>query len=195
MFNEINCLENLKHIVSEFADEENLKNLSVDELRSSYTEIADNMYCISISSRHKYKNMLWNIDNLRPEIRSRFQKELFSTWHAIYIKSAKAHLLEDLPETEKQESTPLSEAEKSPEVDVQEQTYVMTDQQSGYRDTPESATSSEDADVDHDMKPKETPSPIRVSMSSANKYENDWFDKLLDFFAAIVGGASRIFGH
>ena len=79
MFNEMNSLENLKHIVSEYAGEESLKNLSVDDLRSSYSEIAENMYCISVSSRHKYKNMLWNIDNLRPEIRSRFQTDPFST--------------------------------------------------------------------------------------------------------------------
>jgi hypothetical protein len=35
MFNEMNCLENLKHIVSEHADDEDMKNLSLDELRSS----------------------------------------------------------------------------------------------------------------------------------------------------------------
>ncbi|MDH3723692.1 MAG: hypothetical protein OER74_19505, partial [Desulfobacteraceae bacterium] len=88
MFNENNCLENLKHIVSEYSDDENIKNLSVDELRSSYTKIADDVYSISVSNRLKYKNMLWNIDNLKPEIRSRFQAELFNTWHSIYIKSA-----------------------------------------------------------------------------------------------------------
>ena len=118
MFNEMNCLENLKHIVSEYAGEKSLKNLSVDDLRSSYSEIAENMYCISVSSRHKYKNMLWNIDNLRHEIRSRFQTDLFSTWHSIYIKSAKAHPVEDPPKTEKYESIPCSEPDKSPEVDT-----------------------------------------------------------------------------
>ena len=87
MFNEDNCLENLKHIVSEYADDENIKNLSLDELRSSYTKIADNIYPISVSNRLKYKNMLWNIDNLKPEIRSRFQAQLFNTWHSVYIKS------------------------------------------------------------------------------------------------------------
>jgi len=103
MFNENNCLENLKHIVSEYADDENIKNLSLDELRSSYTKIADNIYPISVSNRLKYKNMLWNIDNLKPEIRSRFQTELFNTWHSVYIKSIKTDQIEDLSEIKKSE--------------------------------------------------------------------------------------------
>jgi hypothetical protein len=41
IFNEMNFLENLKHIVSEHADDETMKNLSLDELRSSYMELAD----------------------------------------------------------------------------------------------------------------------------------------------------------
>ncbi len=56
MFNEKNCMENLKHIVSEYTDDENIKHLSLDELRSSYTKIADNLYSISVSNRLKYKN-------------------------------------------------------------------------------------------------------------------------------------------
>lgn len=191
MFNEKDCLENLKHIVSEYADDENIKNMSLDELRSSYTKIADNVYSTSVSNRLKYKNMLWNIDNLKPEIRSKFQTELFNTWHSIYIKSAKADPTEDSREIEKQESTPVVEAEKSPEVDAKEQTSVITEQHPFESETPKRAASSEETDLSREIKPVKKESPI----TSAHKFENDWFDKLLDFFAAIVGGVARIVGY
>ena len=171
MFNEDNCLENLKHIVSEYADDENIKNLSLEELRSSYTKIADNIYPISVSNRLKYKNRLWNIDNLKPEIRSRFQAQLFNTWHSIYIKTATPGPAEDRPEIKKQESTFVVESEKE-----------------------KSVSSSEDVHLCREMKPVEKQTPITALKVSANKYENDWFDKLLDFFAAIVGGVTGIVG-
>lgn len=191
MFNENNCLENLKHIVSEYSDDENIKNLSVDELRSSYTKIADDVYSISVSNRLKYKNMLWNIDNLKPEIRSRFQAELFNTWHLIYIKSAKADPTEDRSEIKKQESTPVLEAGKSPEIDAKEQTSVITEQQPIESKKQKRVASSEDTDISLKKGPAIEQSPI----TSAHKFENDWFDKLLDFFAAIVGSVSGLFGR
>ena len=189
MFNENNCLENLKHIVSEYADDENIKNLSLDELRSIYTELADNIYSISVSNRVKYKNMLWNIDNLKPEIRSKFQTDLFNTWHSIYIKSANADPTEDRPEIKKQESTSVVEAEKSPEVDAKEQTSVITEQQAIESEKQKRVASSEDTDISLKKGPAIEQSPI----TSAHKFENEWFDKLLDFFAAIVGGVSGMF--
>ena len=128
MFNEKGCLENLKHIVSEYADDENIKNLSLDELRSSYTTIADHMYCISVSNHLKYKNMLWNIDNLKPEIRSRFQTQLFNTWHSVYIKSIKTDAIEDHPEMIKQASRFVVDAGKSSGVDAKKQTSVIAEQ-------------------------------------------------------------------
>lgn len=191
MFNEKGCLENMKHIVSEYADDENIKNLSLDELRSSYTKIADNIYCISVSNRLKYKNMLWNIDNLKPEIRSKFQTELFNTWHSIYIKSAKADSTEDRPEIKKQESIHLMEAEKSPEVDAKEQTSVITERQPIDSEKQKRVASIEDTD----LRLKKGPAIERSPITSAHKYENDWFDKLLDFFASIVGYVSGIVGH
>ena len=191
MFNENNCLENLKHIVSEYSDDENIKNLSVDELRSSYTKIADDVYSISVSNRLKYKNMLWNIDNLKPEIRSRFQAELFNTWHLIYIKSAKADPTEDRSEIKKQESTPVLEAGKSPEIDAKEQTSVIAEQQPIESKKQKRVASSEDTDISLKKGPAIEQSPI----TSAHKFENDWFDKLLDFFAAIVGSVSGLFGR
>ena len=194
MFNEMGCLENLRHIVSEYADDENIKNLSLDELRLSYTKIADNMYSISVSNRLKYKNMLWNIDNLKPEIRSNFQTELFNTWHSIYKKSAKADLTEDRPEIKQQESAPVLEYEKSPEVVEKEQTSVIAAQQSSDNEKQKRAGSGEDTDLIREIKLTEKKSPMASPVASVYKFENDWFDKLLDFFAAIVGSVSRIVG-
>jgi len=195
MFNEYNCLENLKHIVSEYADDENIKNLSLDELRSSYTKIADNIYPISISNRLKYKNMLWNIDNLKPEIRSKFQIQLFKTWHSVYIKSIKTDPTENRPEIKKQESIFVVEAEKSPKVGAKKQASVITEQQPVESEIKISVSSSEDADPSREMKQLEKQTPITVPRVSVNKYENDWFDKLLDFFAVIVGSVAGIVGY
>lgn len=189
MFNEKVCLENLKHIVSEYSDDEDIKNLSLDELRSSYTKIADTVYSISVFNRLKYKNMLWNIDDLKPEIRSKFQTELFNTWHSIYIKSPKVDPTEDSREIEKPESTLVVEAVKSPEVDVKKQTSVITEQHPIESEKQKRGASSEDADPNRKIKPVEKESPI----ISAHKFENDWFDKFLDFFAAIVGSVSGMF--
>lgn len=187
MFNENNCLENLKHIVSEYADDENIKNLSLDELRSSYTKIADNIYPISVSNRLKYKNMLWNIDNLKAEIRLRFQAQLFNTWHSVYKKSIKVNPTENRPEVNK--------PEKSPKVDAKKQTSVITEQHPIESKKLKRVSSSEDTVLCREMKSVEKQSPITVPRALTNKYENDWFDKLLDFFAAIVGGVAAIVGH
>jgi len=195
MFNENNCLENLKHIVSEYADDENIKNLSLDELRSSYTKIADNIYPISVSNRLKYKNMLWNIDNLKPEIRSRFQAQLFNTWHSVYIKSIINDPTENRPEIKKQESTFVAEGEKSSKINAKQHASVITEQQPIESEKQKSVSSNEDADPSRGMNPVEKQTPITVPKVSANKYENDWFDKLLDFFAAIVGSVAGVAGH
>ena len=76
MFDEKICLENLQRIVSETAIDENIKTLSTDALRPTYEEIGDNIFQISVFNRHKFKNMLWNLDNLKPEIRSIFKKNV-----------------------------------------------------------------------------------------------------------------------
>ncbi|HSQ83785.1 MAG TPA: hypothetical protein VLM43_03575 [Desulfobacterales bacterium] len=188
MFNEKNCLENLKHIVSEYADDENLKNLSLDELRSSYTEIADNIFSISVSNCLKYKNMLWNIEYLKPGIRSKFQTELFNVWHSIYVKSEKTGPAEGLPEIIQQESAFVEEVEKSLKIDAPKQTSIE-------REKLKSDTLSEDTDFSSEIKPVKKQSPTTAQNASIKKYENDWFDKILDFFAAIVGSVSGIVGH
>lgn len=183
MFNEKNCLENLTHIVSEYADDENIKNLSLDELRSSYSKIADNIYSISVSNRLKYKSMLWNIDNLKPEIRSKFQTELFNIWHSIYIKSAQADPTEDRAQIKKPGSTPAVKAEEIPEVDETKQQPIESEKKR--------AASSEDADISL----KEGPAIEQSPITSAHKFENDWFDKFLDFIAAIIGGLAGMVGR
>jgi hypothetical protein len=195
MFNENNCLENLKHIVSEYADDENIKNLSLDELRSSYTKIADNIYPISVSNRLKYKNMLWNIDDLKPEIRSRFQAQLFNTWHSVYIKSIINDPTENRPVIKNQESTVLVEGKNSSKINAKQHASVITEQQPIESEKQKSVSSNEDADPSRGMNPVEKQTPITVPKVSANKYENDWFDKLLDFFAAIVGSVAGVAGH
>ncbi|MDH3575561.1 MAG: hypothetical protein OEM90_18360, partial [Desulfobacteraceae bacterium] len=109
----------------------------------------------------------------------------------IYIKSAKADPTEDRSEIKKQESTPVLEAKKSPEVDAKEKTSVITEQQPIESKKQKRVASSEDTDISLKKGPAIEQSPI----TSAHKFENDWFDKLLDFFAAIVGSVSGLFGR
>ncbi len=191
MFNETVCLENLKHIVSEIADDQHIKNLSLDELRSTYTKITENIYRISVFNCHTYKNMLWNFNNLRPEIRSKFQKELFNTWYPVYLKSTKTDMPADHPEGKKQESTIHSEAEDRPEIDALKQTPVIAAEQPIESEKQKIVASSEDTDISLKKGPAIAQSPI----TSAHKFENDWFDKLLDFFAAITGYLSGVIGR
>jgi len=195
MFNEKGCMENLKHIVSEYADDENIKNLSLDELRSSYTKIADNIYPLSVSNHLKYKNMLWNIDNLKPEIRSKFQAQLFNTWHSVYIKSIKTDSEKDYSEIKKQESTFVVETQKSLKVDANKQTPVIRELQSIESDKQKRAVSNEDADPSREIKPAKKQSQTTASKASTHQFENDWFDKFLDFVAAIIGGVSGMIGR
>jgi hypothetical protein len=195
MYSEKDCLENLKQIVSEYADDENIKNLSLDELRSSYSELADNIYCISLSNCLKYKNMIWNIDNLKTDIRSKFQTELFNTWHSIYMKSTKTDPTEDPPETKEKDSTSVMEVEKSLKAVAQEQISVITKQQPFDSKKQKSIRASEAKDLNREMKPLENQTPTIIPKPSVQKFEDDWFDKLLEFFAAIIGGMSGIVGH
>lgn len=195
MFSEKGCLENLKYIVSEYADDENIKNLSLDELRSTYTELSDNLFHISVSNRLKYKNMLWNIDNLKPDIRSKFQTELFNTWHTIYIKSVKADPAKDRPEIKKHKSTSVVEAEKSPVTDAQGQTSVIAEKQAIDSERQKEVASSEDTDLSRETGPTGKQPSKTLPKVSVQKFENDWFDKILDFFAAIVNGVLGIFGR
>jgi hypothetical protein len=135
------------------------------------------------------------LENLKPEIRSKFQTELFNAWHSIYIKPAKDDPTEDRPEIKKQESTPLMEAEKSPEVDAKEQTSAITEEQPIKSEKEKKVASSEDTDLRLKKEPAKEQSPLAVPKTSVHQFENDWFDKLLDFFAAIVGYVSGIVGH
>ena len=79
---------------------------------------------------------------------------------------------------------------KIPEVDAKERTSVITEQQPIEGEKQKRVASSLDTDLNHEMKPVEKQSPITAPKASVYKYENDWFDKILDFFATIVGGVA-----
>lgn len=192
MFDERVCVENLKYIVSESSDDQHIKNLSLDELRPTYTEITDKLYRISVFNCHTYKNMLWNFDNLRPEIRSNFQKALFNAWHPVYLKSMKTQRPSDHREGKKQELSTSMGKEKPREVDIQEQTSVMVSEHAFEYEKEKTIVSDKGADSIREQEPVQKKAPITAPKASAHKFEDDWFDKLLDFFAAIIGYVSGI---
>ncbi len=195
MFDEQRCLENLKQIISEYAVEEDLKNLSQEEFRSSYTQLADNLYHISVSNRLKYKNMLWNIDQLKPEIRTKFQAELFNTWHSIYKTSLKSDPIKNFPESENQDPIPLISGGERPEIGEQKDLPDPSIQERFDSEKQKIAASNGNTDLSQEKKPQKKQSRLTASKASGHQFENDWFDKLLDFFAAIVGCLSGMTGR
>ena len=195
MFDEERCLENLKRIVSEYTDDENLKNLSPEELRPSYTQISENLFRISVSNRLKYKNLMWNMDQLKPDVRSKFQKQLFNTWYSIYKNSMERPQIQDLPKPEKKTSPPLTTVGIRPEIDSEKVPSELAEQKH-HKSENQTATASGKQPV---LIPQKTAAekqpPIPATMVSARHNENDWFDRLIDFFAAIVGCVSGIMGR
>ena len=180
MFDEKICLENLQRIVFETAIDENIKKLSTDALRSTYEEIGDNILQISVFNSHKFKNMLWNLDNLKPGIRSIFQKKCFDAWHSVYLKSVGSNLSEESDQDIKK-------------IEIEADTPGPKDPLE--RDIQAPITVTEDVADDHKQRPVEKPSHPADSKPSAYVERRDWFDKLLDFAAAVVYAFTGIFGR
>ncbi len=195
MFDEERCLEILKRIVSKHTDNENLKNLSPEELRPSYTQISDKLFHISVSNRLKYKNLMWNMDQLKPDVRSKFQEQLFNIWHSIYTNSMESQQIQDLPKSDKKTSPPLTAVEIRFEIDAQKETSELAEHKHHESENQTANASREEPALIPQKTAAEKQSPIPASMISARQNENDWFDRLIDFFAAIVGCVSGIMGR
>ena len=178
MIDEHVCLKNLQRILSEYSDDQNIKNLSINELQPMYQEIADNIFRISISNVHKFKNMLWNFDNLKSEIRSKFQKEFFDNWYVAYENSIKIEPPEDRPETEKQDLIVRTEDEVSTKIATQDITPP-----------------TEHSDKRQRQKPVQSGPDLTGSILSGHIYKRDWFDKLLDVAASVMGCLSGMLGR
>ena len=182
MFDEKICIENLRQIVSETAHDQNIKKLSTDALQPTYKEIGDNIFQLSAFNRHKFKNMLWNLDNLKPEIRSDFQKKCFDAWHSVYLKSVGRDLSEESTEDRIKVEIEASTDKPDPADPIE-------------RETPAPMTITEDAADGQKQKLVEKPSHPTDPKPSAYLEKRDWFDKLLDFAAAIVYAFEGIFGR
>ena len=182
MFDEKICLENLQRIVSETADDRNIKKISSDALRSTYEEISGNIFQLSVFNCHRFKNMLWNLDNLKPEIRSNFKIKCFDAWHAVYLKLGAHDLAQENTEDRKEIEIEAA-AYKSDPVDPMEREIQG----------PMSVT-ERTADAQK-QKPFELKSYPTDHKPSAYVETRDWFDKLLDVAVAIVYSFAGIFGR
>ena len=181
MFDEKICLENLQRIVFETAIDETIKNLSTDGLRPSYEEIRDNIFQLSVFNRHKFRNMLWHLDNLKPGIRLIFQKKCFDAWHSVYLKSVGSDLSEKPAQDIKK--IEIEAADTPGPKDPLE------------RDIHAPMTVTEDIADGHKQKPEKKPSHPADPKPSVYVERRDWFDKLLDFAAAVVYAFTGIFGR
>jgi hypothetical protein len=164
------CLQNVQRILSEYSDDQNIKNLSIHELQPMYQEMADHIFRISMSNTHTFKNMLWNLDNLKPDVRSTFQKEFFDKWYSIYEHTIKIDPSEDRPETEKQDLIVITEDIVSTETPMQ--------------DFPPAPKHS---DQTQGQKPLQNGPDATGSILTGQIYKRDWFDKFLDFAASVMG--------
>ena len=178
MIDEHVCLKNLHRILSEYSDDQNIKNLSINELQPIYQEIADNIFRISISNVHKFKNMLWNLDNLKSDIRLKFQKKIFDKCHLPDVKSIKIELPEDRPETEPQDLIDRSEKESATETEIQ------------YPTPP-----TEPSDKRQGQEPVQSGHDLTSPILTGHIYKKDWFDKLLDVAASVMGCLSGMLGR
>jgi hypothetical protein len=170
MIDEQVCLQNVHRIISECSDDRNIKNLSLNELQPIYQEMADHIFRISISNTHKFKNMLWNLDHLKSEIRSEFQKEFFDKWYSAYEHSIKIDPSEDRPETEQQDLIVITEDNVSTETATQDFTPA-----------------TEHSDETQGQKPVQSGPDATGSILTGQVYKRDWFDKFLDFAASVMG--------
>ena len=164
------CLQNVQRILSECSDNRNIKNLSLDEVQPIYQEMADHTFRISVSNTHTFKNMLWNLDNLKPDVRLTFQKEFFDKWYLAYEYSIKIDPIEDRPETEQQDFIGITEDEESTETTIQDS-------------TPE----TKDADKKQVQESVEHVYNSKSSILTGQVYKRDWFDKFLDLAASVMG--------
>lgn len=181
MFDEKICLENLQRIVFETAIDENIKKLSTDAMGSTYEEIRDNIFQQSVFNHHKFKNMLWNLDNLKPEVRSVFQKKCFDAWHSVYLKSVGPGLSEE----------PVQDIKKI-EIEAADTPGPKDPEE---KDMHAPVTVTEDVADGPQQIPEKKPSRPADPRPSAYVERRDWFDKLLDFAAAVVYAFTGIFGR
>jgi hypothetical protein len=170
MIDEHVCLKNLKRILSERSDDQRLKKLSTTELQPMYREIANNIFRISMSNVHKFKSMLWNYDNLKSEIRLKFQNEILDKWYSAYEQSIQNELPKNRPEKEKQDCIVITEEEVSMETETQD-----------------SIPAPEDFHKRQEKEPVETVSDTRSSILTGQIYKRDWFDRFLDAVASAMG--------
>jgi hypothetical protein len=178
MIDEHVCLKTLSRILFEYSDDRNIKKVSINELEPMYQEIAEDVFRISVSNVHKFKNMLWNFDNLKSEIRLKLQKDLCDKWRTAYINSINIELAEDRPVTEKQDLIAISENQSSKETATQ---------------SPVPPT--ERSDKKQEKETLETVSDTRRSILTGQVYKRDWFDKFVDIVAFVMGYFGSLIPH
>jgi len=177
MIDEQVCLQNLQRIVSEVDKEQQVEDLNL--LQLTYQEIADDVFWVSVMNGIKFKSILWNLDNLKPEIKSRFRKELFDKWHPIYSRLIDKDQSNKIIETG-QDNAGVQTDKLDISVEIDE-TDVGREIDTGETDqTDIHATEMETAAEDNR-------SITIVFGLNSHGYKRDWFHKLLDFVAAIVG--------
>ena len=75
MIDEHVCLKTLSRILFEYSDDRNIKKVSINELEPMYQEIAEDVFRISVSNVHKFKNMLWKQDLEKPKAERSWQRD------------------------------------------------------------------------------------------------------------------------
>ncbi len=80
------CIEKMTHIVSFYSKEFSLENIAAQDVEKALFEVADVWVRQRGAIHFKVKQVLFNMEKFRPEIRSAFQKKVFDLWRDAYKK-------------------------------------------------------------------------------------------------------------
>ncbi len=116
------CLENLLQVISTFDKETRLNNIPLKDLKNFLHHHGDDIFKRSAGGldEYKLKHLVFNLENLCPEVKLLFEKELFNKLSLTdyYIKLSE-HSENSFIEPEKVEpvqvNTPLATAPETPQ--------------------------------------------------------------------------------
>ena len=76
------CVESFGKILAVHGEKAGLKNVSDREIEEILVEVADRPVLGKGAVSRRIKDLLCNLENLRPEVRSDLEPKIFEIWHA-----------------------------------------------------------------------------------------------------------------
>lgn len=170
------CLERMKGIIATYGDESEIKTFSGDQIHEAYKKIADGQIRVPGSGSRKIKSLLFNLDNLRPDFKSRAEPILFEIWYESFKKFNKGSMLS--------ENLEVQADTIAVEVEIEEKVIdeIKDEQAEVSEDRPDAM-----GDYETVEKPVEKPEIQSPTMPVFfKKRKEDLFDKFLSIMARFM---------